>query len=46
VDPFAPVKLVLMAWAWWVRRIGVKSVLVLASLSTLAVMILGCRETY
>jgi hypothetical protein len=46
MDPFAPLKMIAMAWAWWTRRIGVKWVIVLTGAATLAVAILGCRETY
>jgi hypothetical protein len=46
VDPFAPFKLIAIAWAWWTQRIGIKWVLVLTGLVTLVVLALGCHETY
>ena len=44
MDPFAPFKLILLAWAWWHRRLGTKWLLILTGLSTLGVLIYGCRE--
>jgi hypothetical protein len=46
MDPFALLKLPLCALAWWQRRVGTKWLVVGLAASTLAVLILGCRETY
>jgi hypothetical protein len=46
MDPFAPFKLIAIAWAWWTQRVGLKWLLILFGLAIFAVLILGCRETY
>lgn len=46
MDPFVLIKPVLMALAWWRARIGTKSLVALTVLSTIAVAIAGCHETY
>lgn len=35
-----------MALAWWQRKLGTKGLIAALAASTLAVLILGCRETY
>jgi hypothetical protein len=46
VNIFLIVRLAVRLYGWWVQRLGVKWLLILTGLSTLAVLILGCRETY
>jgi hypothetical protein len=46
VDPFIPIKLILIATRFWLRVIGPKWLIGLTALSTFAVLILGCTETY
>lgn len=43
LDPF---KLFFLSIALWIRLIGGRRLLLLTALSTLVVLILGCRETY
>ena len=46
LDPFAPIKLILMATRFWLSVIGPKWLIGLTALSTLGVLVLGCTETY
>jgi hypothetical protein len=43
LDPF---KLAILSIHFWARLIGGKRLLILTALSTVVVLILGCRETY
>jgi len=46
VDPFVLLRLPIAAWRFWRRLLGLRWLLVLTGLSTLLVLVLGCRETY
>ena len=46
MDPFAPLKLIGMALKFWLQKMGPKWLFGLMGASTLAVLILGCHETY
>jgi len=46
LDPFAIFKHIAFVWTWWRKRVGTKWLIAGMGVSTIAVAILGCRETY
>ena len=45
LDPFAPIRLIILFYGFWVRRVGRKTILVGLSLSTIVTVFLIIRDS-